>query len=93
MKRVAVPSILTALVLLALGVTAEAQQPAKTVRIGFLDPSTASGIAVLLDVFRQELSKLGWVEGRISPSNTDLPSKRMSVCLSLPRSWFVLRLI
>jgi putative tryptophan/tyrosine transport system substrate-binding protein len=64
MKRVAVPSILIALVLLALGVTAEAQQPAKTVRIGFLDPSTASGIAVLLDVFRQELSKLGWVEGK-----------------------------
>src|SRR4030095_3642946 len=64
MKRVAVPSILIALVLLALGVTAEAQQPAKTVRIGFLDPSTASGIAVLLDVFRQELSKLGCVEGK-----------------------------
>jgi putative tryptophan/tyrosine transport system substrate-binding protein len=64
MKRVAVPSILIAVVLLALGVTAEAQQPAKTVRIGFLDPSTASGIAVLLDVFRQELSKLGWVEGK-----------------------------
>jgi putative ABC transport system substrate-binding protein len=42
----------------------EAQQPAKTVRIGFLDPSTASGIAVSLDVFRQELRKLGWVEGK-----------------------------
>src|SRR4029453_341402 len=64
MKRVAVPSILIALVLLALGVTAEAQQPAKTVRIGFLDPSNASGSAVLVDVFRQELSKLGWVEGK-----------------------------
>ena len=33
-------------------------------RIGFLDPSTASGTAVLLDVFRQELSKLGWIEGK-----------------------------
>ncbi len=28
----------------------------------FLDPSTASGSAVLVDAFRQELSKLGWIE-------------------------------
>ena len=41
-----------------------AQQTGKIFRIGFLDPSTASGIAVLLDVFRQELSKLGWIEGK-----------------------------
>ena len=42
----------------------EAQQPGKIFRIGFLDQSTASGIAVLLDAFRQELSKLGWIEGK-----------------------------
>jgi putative ABC transport system substrate-binding protein len=42
----------------------EAQQTGKVPRIGFLDPGTASGIAVLLDVFRQELSKLGWTEGK-----------------------------
>ena len=41
-----------------------AQQPGKIFRIGFLDPSTASGSAVLVDVFRQELRKLGWVEGK-----------------------------
>jgi hypothetical protein len=34
MKRVAVTSILIAVVLLALGVTAEAQQPKKVSRIG-----------------------------------------------------------
>ena len=44
--------------------SAEAQQPGKIFRIGFLDPSTASGSAVLVDVFRQELRKLGWVEGK-----------------------------
>ena len=33
-------------------------------RIGFLDSSTASGSAVLGDAFRQELSKLGWIEGK-----------------------------
>jgi putative ABC transport system substrate-binding protein len=43
---------------------AEAQQTGKVPRIGFLDNSTASGIAVLLEAFRQELSKLGWIEGK-----------------------------
>ena len=42
----------------------EAQQTGKVLRIGFLDGSTASGMAVLVDAFRQELSKLGWVEGK-----------------------------
>ena len=41
-----------------------AQQTGKVFRIGFLDPSNASGSAVLVDVFRQELRKLGWVEGK-----------------------------
>jgi ABC-type uncharacterized transport system substrate-binding protein len=44
--------------------SASAQQPAKVFRIGFLDNSTASGIAVLSEAFRQELSKLGWIEGK-----------------------------
>ena len=44
------------------GAVAEAQQPGK-VRIGFLDPSNASGTAVLVDAFR-EMRKLGWIEGK-----------------------------
>src|SRR6266545_1147463 len=43
---------------------ATAQQPGKIFRIGYLDNSTASGMAVLVDTFRQELSKLGWIEGK-----------------------------
>ena len=43
---------------------ADAQQTSKVLRIGFLDNSTASGIAVLLEAFRQELRKLGWIEGK-----------------------------
>ena len=43
---------------------AHAQQTGKVLRIGFLDNSTASGSAVLADAFRQELSKLGWIEGK-----------------------------
>jgi putative tryptophan/tyrosine transport system substrate-binding protein len=50
--------------LFALSVPVEAQQTGKVFRIGFLDNSTASGIAVLLESFRQELSKLGWIEGK-----------------------------
>jgi ABC-type uncharacterized transport system substrate-binding protein len=46
------------------GAVAGAQQTGKTFRIGFLDNSTASGMAVLIDAFQQELSKLGWIEGK-----------------------------
>jgi len=42
----------------------EAQQPTKVFRIGYLESSTASGSAVLAELFRQELSKLGWIEGK-----------------------------
>jgi len=46
------------------GAVAHAQQAGKVFRIGFLDGGTASGSAVLVEVFRQELSKLGWIEGK-----------------------------
>ena len=46
------------------GPAAHAQQPGKIFRIGILDPSTASGSAILLDAFRRELNKLGWIEGK-----------------------------
>jgi putative ABC transport system substrate-binding protein len=48
--------------LLSLSSSAAAQQAGKMFRMGFLDSSTASGSAVLLEAFRQELSKLGWLE-------------------------------
>src|SRR6266567_1327120 len=51
-------------VLFALCSPASAQQTGKIFRIGFLDGSTASGSAVLVEAFRQELSKLGWMEGK-----------------------------
>jgi putative ABC transport system substrate-binding protein len=55
------------LLLTVLVVTApllRAQQPGKLFRIGYLDPSNASGMAARLETFRQELSKLGWIEGK-----------------------------
>src|SRR6266850_8220233 len=39
-------------------------QPTKIHRVGFLDSSTAAGSAVVVEAFRQELSKLGWIEGK-----------------------------
>jgi putative tryptophan/tyrosine transport system substrate-binding protein len=62
--KAAVPSILVAVVLLALGVTAEAQQPKKVPRIGYLsigDPATESTRA---EAFRLALRELGYIEGQ-----------------------------
>lgn len=63
MKKKVIGFALGAL-LVALSVSAHAQQMGKVFRIGFLDNSTASGMAVLVGAFRQELSKLGWIEGK-----------------------------
>ena len=62
MKSIVIWLLATAIVIS--GPIANAQQAGKIFRIGFLDPSTASGSAVLVDAFRQELSKLGWIEGK-----------------------------
>jgi putative ABC transport system substrate-binding protein len=48
--------------LFGLCVSADAQQPTKVPRIGFLEASDASTIAVRLEAFRQELRRLGWIE-------------------------------
>jgi ABC-type uncharacterized transport system substrate-binding protein len=64
MKKAAARLILVAVILLVGAVVTDAQQTGKMFRIGYLDGSTASGSAVLVDAFRQELSKLGWTEGK-----------------------------
>jgi len=77
-KWVGIFAIVVALTLC--GARAEAQQAGKIFRIGFLDNSTASGIAVLLEAFRQELRKLGWIEGKniaIEYRFSELKSERL----------------
>jgi putative ABC transport system substrate-binding protein len=49
--------------LFALCLPAEAQKPTKVACIGFFDAGSETN-AVLADPFRQELSKLGWIEGK-----------------------------
>jgi putative ABC transport system substrate-binding protein len=46
------------------GAVVQAQQTGKVRRIGFLDNSTASSSEVRLEAFRQQLRKLGWIEGK-----------------------------
>jgi putative tryptophan/tyrosine transport system substrate-binding protein len=62
MRKITVLALSAMLVVLSVPV--EAQQTGKIFRIGYLDNSTAAGIAVFLEAFRQELSKLGWIEGK-----------------------------
>ena len=64
MKRAAVPSILIAAILLAVAVIAEAQQPGKIPRIGYLTGTSVSGIANRIEPFRQGLRDLGYAEGK-----------------------------
>jgi putative ABC transport system substrate-binding protein len=60
MKKAA-PSILIALILLAITVLAEAQQPTKIPRIGFLQPGVFP--QAYREEFRKGLRQLGYVEG------------------------------
>jgi len=64
MKKAAVPSILVVVVLLAVAVIAEAQQPAGIPRIGILLVSSASSLSARVEAFRRRLRELGYVEGK-----------------------------
>lgn len=64
MKRAAVPSILVAVVLLALGVTAEAQQPKKVHRIGYLLAGDLASESTRFEAIRLALRERGHIEGQ-----------------------------
>src|SRR5262245_34958391 len=53
-----------AFILVVAGAVAEAQQPNKIPRIGFLGASSASFYAPNIEIFRQGLRDLGYVEGK-----------------------------
>jgi putative ABC transport system substrate-binding protein len=67
----------------------DAQQTGKRHLIGFLDSSTASGMAVLVDAFRQEMKKLGWVEGKNVAIEYRFAEGNRIAWPNLQRSWFV----
>jgi putative ABC transport system substrate-binding protein len=64
MKTAGVPSILVAVLLLALGVTAEAQQPGKVLRTGFLSSGSPDAEKTRLAAFQQGLQDLEYLEGK-----------------------------
>ena len=64
MKKAAVPSILVAVVLLALGVIAEAQQPKKVPRIGYLSNSDPARDSTRAEGIRLALRERGHIEGQ-----------------------------
>src|SRR5207344_740755 len=64
MKKAAVPSILVAVVLLALGVIAEAQQAKKVPRIGYLSPLDAATDSNRAEAIRLALRERGYIEGQ-----------------------------
>src|SRR5262245_52446298 len=79
MKKATVPSILIAVVLLAVAVIAEAQQPRKISTIGFMRGGSPTDVEV--EAFRQGLRELGYVEGKnisIEFRNTDGNTDRFS---------------
>ena len=63
MKRVAASSILVAVMLLAVAAIAEAQQPTKVPKIGWLGIGTAASNS-RFEEFRRALHHLGYVEGK-----------------------------
>ena len=62
--KAAVASIRIAVVLLALGVTAEAQQPKKVPRIGYLSTSDPATDSARFEGIRLALRELGYIEGQ-----------------------------
>jgi putative tryptophan/tyrosine transport system substrate-binding protein len=65
MKKAAVPSILLAVVLLVLGVIAEAQQPKKIPRIGYVSGTgEATNQGPYVEALRHGLRHLGYIEGK-----------------------------
>jgi putative tryptophan/tyrosine transport system substrate-binding protein len=64
LRKAALGSILFAGALLAVAVTAEAQQPKKVARIDFLTATSPSVELARIKAFRQGLRDIGYVEGK-----------------------------
>ena len=89
MNKAGWSSILFATLVLVFGVAADAQQPAKVPRIGYLANITAEAQSARIEAFRQGLRELGYVRGKTSLSSLDtqkesqiaFPRSRLSWCV------------
>jgi putative tryptophan/tyrosine transport system substrate-binding protein len=88
MRKARALSILFVVVLLAVAVIADAQQPKKVPRIGFLS-STSSPRSTRTEAFRQGLRELGYVEGKNIviewPSAEEKPDRLRALAAELVR--------
>jgi putative tryptophan/tyrosine transport system substrate-binding protein len=64
MKKASAPSILVAMMLLAVGVTAQAQQPGKVPRLGYLSNADAATDSARTKAIRLALREFGYIEGQ-----------------------------
>jgi putative tryptophan/tyrosine transport system substrate-binding protein len=64
LKKVVLLSILAVAVQLTVTMTVEAQQPAKTPRIGILIAPSASSFSTRVEAFHRRLRELGYLEGK-----------------------------
>jgi ABC transporter substrate binding protein len=64
MKKASAPSILVAMMLLAVGVTAQAQQPKKVSRLGYLSNTDAATDSARAEGIRLALRERGYIEGQ-----------------------------
>src|SRR6266508_6144165 len=64
MKKAAASSIMVAVMLLAVSVMAEAQQPKKVFRIGYLSSGNPTSDSARVEGIRLALRELGYIEGQ-----------------------------
>jgi putative tryptophan/tyrosine transport system substrate-binding protein len=64
MKKAAVGSILVVVLLFAVAVIAQAQQPVRTPRIGYLSSGNRTSESARSEAIRQALRELGYIEGQ-----------------------------
>lgn len=76
MKKASVPSILVAVVLLALCVSAEAQQATKIRQIGYLEGGPLSAHTARMEALRQGLRELGYEDGKNISIDGDLATAK-----------------
>jgi hypothetical protein len=93
MKRAAVPSILVAVVLLVLRVIADAQQPKKVPRIGYLSSFEPASDSARAEAIRLALRELGYIEGQNIAFEYRYAEGKRDRFSELAPSWCVSRLI
>lgn len=90
MRKAKVLSILyVVVVLLAVSITAEAQQPKKVPRIAFLAGGSRSGDSLLIETFWQRMKELGDIEGKNMLLSTVLLRERLNGSQTSRRNWCV----